>query len=57
MNNVDQVVALIEDFVNFGAAFTKFPAQCVFDAVRDDFRVRLVAHSEDIVLGNNVVES
>jgi len=57
VNNVDQVVALIEDFVNFGAAFTKFPAQCVFDAVRDDFGVRLVAHSEDIVLGDNVVES
>jgi len=57
VNNVNQVIALIEDFVNFGAAFAEFPAQCTLYAVRDDFGVRLIANSEDIVSGDNVVEA
>ena len=57
MNDVDQVVALIEDFVNFGTRCTEIGSECMSDGVLHNLWVWLVTDTEYIVPGNHVIEA
>ena len=57
MNDVDQIITFIVYFVNFGATFRELSRKCELDDILDYFRVRLIAHLEDIFPINNLVET
>ena len=57
MHNVDQVVALIEDFIDFRAASTVLALHCVLYRTRDDLWMRLVTHSEHVLFRYDVIKA
>ena len=57
MHDVDQIVTLIVNFVNFGATLRELTCKCKLDHILDYFWVRLVAHFEDIFLVDFLVEA
>ena len=57
MHNVDQVVALIVNFINFRAASTVLALHRVLYRTRDDFWMRLITHSEHVLLRYDVIEA
>ena len=57
MDDVDQVIAFIVNFVNFGATLGELAGKCKFDDILDYFWVRLITHLEDIFFVDYLVET
>ena len=57
MHDIDQVIAFVVHFVNFGATFGELTLECKFDDSLDYFWVRLVADFEDILFGDLLVKA
>ena len=57
MHNVDQIVALTEYFVNFGATLTEGTFKRELDAGSNDLGMWLVADLEDILSRDDLIET
>jgi len=57
VNDVHEIVALVEDLVDFGGTFCELPLQASEHYVADDLRMRLITNLEHVFAVNDLVEA
>ena len=57
MDDIDEVVALREHFVNFLAALIELRPQGTPDSILNDLWMGLIAHSKDIFLRDHIIKA